>query len=271
MSPFLFLVQRHGCFISHRMAPVLTLLLVAPRWRVATGTVGPRPSAESQTPCDDPATGASGYEPVCPPGYYKCCASCLQATCYGTQPMEISWRGIPECIPCGTGDYCEGCDTFRGCPASVRKDREGDRVSRAMSTRLADCETCPPGMEAAPDQSECVPEYAKNQRCDKEFVKRCMRNCESPDPKRRKQLTDCEKMKCEMYCAKLWSDDCAAALSPHCRYKTQPLNRLTQKEFEQSEGIVKIQDCDVDCSGAPLRVTATSLSFVAVLFAALTA
>eukprot|EP00928_Gymnodinium_smaydae_P006473 TRINITY_DN1229_c0_g1_i2.p1 TRINITY_DN1229_c0_g1~~TRINITY_DN1229_c0_g1_i2.p1 ORF type:complete len:272 (+),score=40.17 TRINITY_DN1229_c0_g1_i2:29-844(+) len=271
MTLFLFSARRHGGSVHYGDAPMLLLIVAVLRLRSAVGTIGPRPSAESQTPCDDPATGKAGYEPVCPPGYYKCCATCLQATCYGTQPMQISWRGIPECIPCGTGDYCEGCDTFRGCPASVRKDREGDRVSRAMSTRLADCETCPPGMEAAPDQSECVPNYAKNGKCDKEFVKRCMRNCESPDPKRRKQLTDCEQMKCQMYCAKLWSDDCAVALSAHCRYKTKPLTRLSQKEFEESEGIVKIEGCDVDCSGAPLSARVQVFSLAAALLAALMA
>lgn len=198
--------------------------------------------------CEHPKKGAGvAYEPVCPAGYYRCCATCSEARCYGTVPMELSWRGIPECIKCAAGDYCEGCDIFKTCPVSTQPGREGQRVTRAGSARLADCEACPREMEASIDNAVCVATWTHE--CDKNWLRRCIRGCESPDILRRKRLTGCELMKCSMYCARSWSDGCAAAVGNYCMQKTKkfPEDNSLAVSVEEME---YIEDCDVNCNGS---------------------
>ena len=44
----------------------------------------PRPTDSEPCGCPDPIYGADiCYEPVCPPGYFRCCATCYEAPCYG--------------------------------------------------------------------------------------------------------------------------------------------------------------------------------------------
>eukprot|EP00434_Breviolum_minutum_P034549 symbB.v1.2.030585.t1/scaffold3464.1/size56234/8 len=129
----------------------------------------------------------------------RCCATCYEAPCYGLKKdLELSWRGIYECIQCEPGDFCNGCDTFTRCPDNTQPTREGPRVSRAGSTRIADCESCAAGMEASFKHDRCVAQYTHV--CSEEFIQRCIRSCKAEEPARGKKLTACEQIKCEMYC-----------------------------------------------------------------------
>eukprot|EP00929_Paragymnodinium_shiwhaense_P109907 TRINITY_DN76501_c0_g1_i1.p1 TRINITY_DN76501_c0_g1~~TRINITY_DN76501_c0_g1_i1.p1 ORF type:complete len:288 (+),score=47.52 TRINITY_DN76501_c0_g1_i1:60-923(+) len=213
--------------------------------------------------CPDPVLGKSKcYEPVCPMGYYKCCATCTDAPCYGAQDMLLSWRGVEECLRCPAGYFCEGCDTFEPCPLSTRPGREGPRSSPAGSSRLSECEACSSVHEASLDLSQCVPRFTTlpdgTEACSREYVTRCVRNCESPDPSRRKQLTPCEKMKCEIKCAKLWSPKCLESLKPICEMTTK--ERQVDLSLKVTDDEVPfIEDCDVDCNSASRAASALSL------------
>ncbi|CAJ1350153.1 unnamed protein product [Effrenium voratum] len=220
--------------------------------RLGAGQVvpaAPRPTDSQPCPCPDPIYGEDiCYEPVCPPGYFRCCATCYEAPCYGLKKdLELSWRGIYECILCEPGDYCDGCDTFKKCPDNTQPTREGARVSRAGSTRIADCESCAAGMEASFRRDRCVEDYSHV--CNEEFVQRCIRSCKAEEPSRGKKLTPCEQIKCEMFCAKLWSDDCAVVVGRICRDLT------TAKDsgvigVEGSDTQADVLECDVDCDFA---------------------
>lgn len=221
--------------------------------------------ALGECPCSDPVKGGDTcYEPVCAAGYYKCCASCSASVCSNFDEMEISWRGVEECIPCAPGDYCAGCDTFSTCPVSERVGREGSRISPFKAQQLADCEACPIGTEANFDHAECVPKYSH--QCDKKFVQRCMRFCEPEDPKRGKVLNACEEQKCMMYCARRWSEGCAKELSKQCKYKTEYVVEGMNPDW--FEGISLISDCDVDCNSAGGQHVGILASLLAVAVAA---
>lgn len=190
--------------------------------------------------------------------------------CFGTDHMELSWLGIPECILCAPGDFCDGCDTFKRCPDSDRPGREGPRVSQAGSTRFNDCETCPPGKEAFFDRATCAPKYTSV--CNKEFVSRCINNCRAEDPQMGKQLTPCELLKCTVYCAKTGSlagrrsDECLGVVGLHCRYLTTGVDSVGSLAAEPDE--VLVEGCDVDCDSALSRQAAsTVLAGAALLFA----
>lgn len=211
--------------------------------------VPPRTSDVNACSCEHPQKGQGVcYEPVCPAGYYKCCSTCAASRCFGRVDLMLSWRGVPECLRCAAGDYCEGCDTYQNCPVSTQEGREGPRVCKAGTARLADCETCPKESEASIDNSMCVKTYTD--KCDKAWLKRCIRGCESPDITRRKKLTECEMMKCTMYCAKSWSDECAEAVSHYCLEKTG--QHVESNPLGMSEEKTNfIEDCDVKCSSSP--------------------
>jgi len=198
-------------------------------------------------PLDPDGLKDTCYEPVCPPGYYKCCATCKEASCYGSIDMVMSNRGMPECLRCETGDFCEGCDIFVKCPDSTQPNRPGPRISGAGSASIANCESCPRGTEASFDRSACMPKYSEV--CNVDVVARCIRNCKAEDPIRGKQLTPCERMKCNMYCAKRWSEGCGAKVAEYCIFSTTRVEDLTGGvEAEEGQGV--IAGCDVDCSRA---------------------
>ncbi|CAE7441140.1 unnamed protein product [Symbiodinium natans] len=188
------------------------------------------------------------YEPVCPPGYFRCCATCYEAPCYGLKKdLQLSWRGIYECILCESGDYCDGCDTFSQCPDNTQANREGPRVSRAGSTRIADCESCAAGMQASFRRDRCVEAYSHV--CNEEFVQRCIRSCKAEEPSRGKRLTPCEQIKCEVYCAKQWSNECLGVVGGHCR----SLTTIKDSGVIGADGLdaqAAVLDCDVDCNSA---------------------
>jgi hypothetical protein len=51
-------------------------------------------------------------------------------------------------------------------------------------------------------------------------------------------------MKCEVFCAKRWSNACAAAFSEECRYRSgggSEFDALSEEEW--------LTDCNVDCNG----------------------
>lgn len=186
---------------------------VSPQWPIA------RPQNVNPCSCEDPIGGpGTCYEPVCPPGYFKCCATCKISHCASTGGLQYSWRGLPECILCGPGDYCEGCDVFKKCPPNIQPGREGPRASKPGSSRLADCESCGEGQMVSLWSDTCIDKY--DTVCNMVFVQRCQQECTAEDPRRRKDLNDCERMKCSMYCAKRWSDACAASIGKHCREVT---------------------------------------------------
>lgn len=232
----------------------------------ALAAMPPRPNSVQPGMCPHPIKGdGHAYEPVCAEGYFRCCATCEEAPCYNMAQMEISWRGHPECILCEPGDFCSGCDTFQKCPESTRSGREGPRVSQPGAKEMAMCEACAPGTEASLDLSQCIPRYSD--RCDKKFVLRCMRSCESPDITRRKELDPCEKMECMMYCAKQWSEDCASALGGHCRYITEHTPQESNTLANLDEGIQFLPHCNVNCNGAPRLARAAAASVLALLSA----
>lgn len=225
--------------------------------------VPPRPTTEDLCTCDDPTgRGSTCYEPVCPPGYFKCCVTCKEAPCFGSTKLAISWRGIPECIECYPGDFCPGCDTFIRCPNNTRPGREGPRVSAAGASRVQDCDTCSVGTEASFDGGYCMEKYSDD--CSKEFVQRCINFCESTNPLMGKQLTPCEELKCMMYCSKSWSDACAARVGLYCRKKTANQTFMAGEGLE--DAFIRYPDCDVDCNSAPPRsVLAAIVAAIALL------
>lgn len=224
-----------------------------------------QPNREDSCPCPDPVLGSGCYESVCPAGYFKCCSTCFGSPCFGRgAEMELSWRGIPECIRCPAGFFCDGCDVFKKCPPSERAGREGPRISAKGSKRFADCEACSPGKEASLDHSSCMPVY--KDKCNEIFFKRCLSNCYSEDPFRRKSLTPCESMKCLVFCARSWSADCAAVIGQHCQEQTTKragdglLSGIGDYEEEQP-----LLDCNVDCSGTHRRGSSMHDGIVAII------
>jgi hypothetical protein len=196
--------------------------------------------------CEDKAIMEGLFEPVCPPGYFRCCATCKDSACYGSEKLMLSWRGIPECLLCEPGDFCDGCDNFKLCPANDLPGREGPRVSRAGSSQIVECESCPMGYEASYSRDACAPKYTDV--CYEKTMQRCLRGCRSSTPSNGKMLDACEFMQCSMYCAKAHSEACAEKYGEHCRY-------MTQDTGTDGLGAVmdtaRIANCPVDCSGAP--------------------
>jgi len=244
------------------------LLILDDGIRPCSGQVPMVPGARSTVSdvCaySDPLDPDRCYEPVCPPGYYRCCATCQVAQCYSTAHMNLSWRGIEECILCNPGDYCDGDDTFKTCPPSVTPGREGLRISQAGATELSECEACTIGQEAGLIPNACWDEYSSE--CNKDQLLRCMRFCESPDPKRRKDLNKCEMMKCQMYCAKKQSDACGIRVGLRCTYLTE-IGPNSQYQDDADQYLI---GCDVDCSGASsLRSGTALLSMVTIVMALL--
>jgi len=214
----------------------------AARSMAAVPTMPPRPNTLPS--CENPLNGKGGYEPVCPSGYFRCCATCKGAPCFSEKGLYLSWRGIRECIKCSPGDYCKGCDTFQRCRPSDVVGRTGPRISPTGATRPQDCEICPTGYEADLHRAVCVKKWTHV--CNAKYVKRCVRNCWAEEPKRMKNLNPCEKMKCQIYCAKQWDGACAAAFKTECLYrKTGPgIYDLYSADEEW------LTDCSVDCDGA---------------------
>jgi len=226
-------------------------------FRLGAGVIPSRIDSEARCQCEDPLGRAGSgvcYEPACPPGYYRCCASCPNAPCYGSfKDIEFSWRGVKECILCRPGDFCPGCDQFQECPISNKVNREGPTTSRAGTVLQTNCETCAVGMEANLDRTGCTQRYSDV--CSVKFVQRCIRGCE-PENMTRSEMTPCERMKCTMYCAKAWSDECAAALA----YRCQILSEIggfadpTPGAFSAiADGETYLLNCDVDCDHAVHR------------------
>lgn len=61
-----------------------------------------------------------------------------------------------------------------------------------------------------------------------------------------KDLTFCERMKCHIYCAKLWSNECVVAFGHECKYRKEG-----PSEYDLfSEGEEWLTECNVDCNGA---------------------
>lgn len=245
-----------GAAMAQEASALLVLFLAS--WRAAPAfgqDVGARPSSIHSCSCPDPILGDKVcYEPVCPSGYYKCCSSCSESLCSDVQHMEYSWRGIRECILCPPGDFCDGCDTLKTCPASERVGREGPRVTPPGATRVADCETCGVGMEASFYRDVCVDKFKDEclEETDEDYMERCMRHCTSPDIARRKELNSCERMQCQIYCAKQFDTDfggrCLEFIRPQCLFLTGSPD--AGNALVVGAGLEMLEDCDVDCNEA---------------------
>jgi len=228
-------LQRASCAEDEAAAAAREMVAVVP-------TMPPRPNTLPS--CPDPVTEKPGYEPVCPVGYFRCCATCSGATCYSEKGLQMSWRGIRECIRCYPGDYCAGCDTYQRCRPSEVPGRIGPKISPIGSVRAQDCEICPAGFEADLDRQRCVKRW--KDVCNEKYVGRCYRNCRAEDPRRMKNLNFCEKMKCQLYCAQQWSSACTKAFAHECEYR-----KLGPSEYDLfSESEEWLTDCDVDCNAA---------------------
>jgi len=210
------------------------------RMLAAQPTLPPRPNTLPK--CKDPVTGKDGYEPVCPLGYFKCCATCKGAVCFSEKGLDLSWRGVRECIRCAPGDFCNGCDTYSRCPQSKIPGRKGAKISPPGSVRPQECEVCPSSYEADIKRTRCVKKW--RDVCNEQFVGRCIRNCKAEEPKRMKNLNFCEQMKCQLYCAKRWSDGCAKAYSKECEYRMDG-----PSAYDITEGEQWLTGCNVDCNG----------------------
>eukprot|EP00933_Yihiella_yeosuensis_P037186 TRINITY_DN31065_c0_g1_i1.p1 TRINITY_DN31065_c0_g1~~TRINITY_DN31065_c0_g1_i1.p1 ORF type:complete len:267 (-),score=33.70 TRINITY_DN31065_c0_g1_i1:229-1029(-) len=227
-----------------------------------------RPASATTCDCPHPIYGDSVcYEPVCPVGYYRCGATSPEAPCYGIggATLELSWRGYYECIKCEPGDFCDGCDTIKNCPDNDAPGRESPRVSPPGSTRIADCESCSVGMYANFARDGCAEKYTDV--CDEKVIRRCIRFCNAEDPTRGKRLTPCERMKCEMYCSKQWSDACSERMKGYCIKSTQKTQEGLVGAMRMIEA--RIPNCDVDCDAAMfVGVTRSLFLVVAVSIAA---
>lgn len=223
----------------------------------------PRPN--TLPTCENPLTGKNDYEPVCPPGYFKCCATCKGAMCFSREGLHLSWRGVKECIRCYPGDYCSGCDVYEKCSPSDVPGRQGPKISAEGSSRRQDCEICPAGLEADLSRKRCVRPWTDV--CNEKFVNRCVRNCYAEDPKRIKKLTFCESMKCQMFCAKRWSDECAKAFGKECKFlKEGPSAYDTSSSPDDWLHL----GCDVNCDGAFASSRLALTSFILVVFSMVT-
>jgi hypothetical protein len=165
--------------------------------------------------------------------------------------MYYSKRGIAECIPCPAGYYCKGCDVFEQCekystPTMSKDDEPKLAVSKPGSKEVLDCVQCSDAEDASLEMDRCVEMY--EDVCNSKMLKRCYNSCLAEDGT--KNLSPCEKMKCLMYCAKSWSDDCHGALSRTCRTMTSPPPVKKDEdgfEIDLSEYLI---DCDVKCDHA---------------------
>jgi len=78
-----------------------------------------------------------------------------------------------------------------------------------------------------------------------------------------KNLNFCEKTKCHLECAKMWSDECVKAFSHECIYR-----KKGPSEYDlYSEEEEWLMDCDVDCNG-PATVDQLNLPMLVGLMAA---
>jgi hypothetical protein len=74
-----------------------------------------------------------------------------------------------------------------------------------------------------------------------------------------KMLNFCENMKCELYCAKRWSDACAKAFSFECEFRKQGPSAYDLYSPDEEW----LTTCDVDCAGA---VGAHSFNVLPIIF-----
>jgi len=183
--------------------------------------------------------------------------------------MVYSKRGILECIPCPAGFFCTGCDVYQQCkpykPQNAKNDDEAKlAVSKPGSKEVLDCTQCADSEDANLDRDRCIEMYLDV--CNKQLLKRCYNSCLAADGT--KNLSPCEKMKCLMWCAKSWSDDCHDALSRTCRTMTSPppVREDDDDDFEVDMSQYLI-NCDVNCDGASgLSLTALLSVVMAVMF-----
>jgi len=91
-----------------------------------------RSQLDNSCKCRHPIRKDACYEPVCPEGYFKCCATCELSTC-ASQGALYSYRGVRECVQCLPGDFCDGCDSFQSCPTVTREGKDATSELREAS------------------------------------------------------------------------------------------------------------------------------------------
>jgi len=146
-------------------------------------------------------------EPVCYPGFYRCCFDCHVSTCardeLGVFPngaLTLSKRGVMECVECKPGDVCSGCDEFEECPSTVESSTQGTarvvpQISAPGSASKLECQKCPDGYDADTSLDRCVPQFRAS--CEKTLLEICMLGC-----KVNPTNDECETLACKLYCAK---------------------------------------------------------------------
>jgi hypothetical protein len=144
-------------------------------------------------------------------------------------------------------------------PATANNDDEKKyQISKPVATEVQDCQQCSDAEDASLDKDRCIEIYADV--CNMKLLKRCYNTCLAEDGT--KNLTPCEKMKCLMYCAKAWSDDCHGALSRTCRTMTSPPPIKPDSPDDLFDPNDYLIDCDVNCDSASGLSLATLLPVV---------
>merc|ERR1719240_1750078 len=95
------------------------------------------------------------------------------------------------------------------------------------------------------DYSVCVDDYSEV--CNERFLRRCVNSCGS-ELGATYELTQCEKMKCLMYCAKAWSPQCVAAFKERCERLTNPPVRRGDRPPQAPEDVL-LEPVDPDRGG----------------------
>merc|ERR1719321_304795 len=91
-SPQIIYRSRSPCFSASLAMWTFGLCLIQ------VGGFGHNRAEDEVCPCKDPMAPDADtcYQPVCEPGYYRCCATCHMSTCVGQTSMVFSKRGIAE-------------------------------------------------------------------------------------------------------------------------------------------------------------------------------
>jgi len=193
------------------------------------------------------------YYPLCPSGYYRCCYNCTVSTCANIgNNVTISSRGKKECLPCPTGDFCDGCDKFIQCPPTEETPPR-QKISPPGTKLPEDCLTCAHGFEPSMSRDKCVPIF--RDVCDESYLLRCRAGCETV-------ATPCDEMKCMMLCAKREKDQCLSRFTDICNFFIHPPKGVSSIQisedfsllFEDTQTLTTTLppaiDCDVDCNAA---------------------
>jgi len=190
----------------------------------------PDPRRKDEAPLKDADGYLMCYQRQCEKGFFRCCSDCQVASCANRVPMYISARGVPECIRCYPGEWCD-CDVFNQCPMGA----QGRMVSNPGGKRVMDCSSCVVGEEPDIFMRSCIPKYSDV--CIVGQLKYCYAGCKIktlPNEDAFFTTEYCDVWKCLMHCA--------AKQGPQC---LKPFQEGCVRETDQIA-----TGCDADCSAA---------------------